>query len=317
MSRMRIFFTSDVHGSEKCFNKYINAGKVYKADVLILGGDVTGKKMAPIIKQPDKSYKVHFLGEDLILKTEEELDKVKKQMKAIGYYAYLTDESEVELLKQDEKKLQEIFTDRMRETIKNWVKFAEERLKGTNIKVYIMPGNDDDYAIDPLLEGHEIVANPNEKIISINGHEMLSLGFSNMTPWKCPRDITEEELKSKIDSLASKIGRMETAIFNIHVPPYGTTIDLAPELDRNLRPIPAGGGGVVMTNVGSKTVREAIKQYQPLIGLHGHVHDSKGMCRIGRTLCFNPGSEYIDGVLRGVIIDIQENKVLDYLFTSG
>lgn len=317
MGKIRIFYASDVHGSERCFKKFINAGKIYKANALILGGDLTGKKMVPILREAEGIYRTRFLGEDLTLKGGEELEKTVRRIKSIGYYVYVTDESEMKLLKEDDKRVQGIFVEKMRATIQDWVSFAEERLKGTGVKVYIMPGNDDDYSIDPLLEGHETVVNPNGKIVSIDGHEMLSLGYSNITPWNCPRDISEEEFELKIDRLASTIDRMETAIFNIHAPPYNTTIDLAPELDENFRPIAAGGGGVVMVSVGSKAVRKAIEKHQPLMSLHGHIHDSKGMCKIGRTLCLNPGSEYIDGVLRGIIIDVEESKVVDYLFTSG
>jgi Icc-related predicted phosphoesterase len=317
MGKIRIFYASDVHGSESCFKKFINAGKIYKANALILGGDLTGKKMVPILKEADGIYRAHFLGEDLTLKGREELEKTVRRIKSIGYYTYITDESEMRLLKGDEKRVQEIFIEKMQATIQDWVNFAEERLRGTDVKVYIMPGNDDDYSIDPLLEGHEVIVNPNNKIVHIDGHEMLSLGYANITPWKCPRDISEEEFELKIEHLASNIDRMETAIFNIHAPPYNTTIDLAPELDENFRPIAAGGGGVVMVNVGSKAVRKAIEKHQPLISFHGHIHDSKGMCKIGRTLCLNPGSEYIDGILRGIIVDVDEKKVVDYLFTSG
>jgi len=315
--KLRIFFTSDLHGSEKCYKKFINAARIYKANVLVVGGDLTGKRIVPIVKQADKTYKMRFLGEDLLLKNEGELEKAKKQIKSVGYYVHVADESEIQALREDEEKLQERFAESMTETIANWVRFAEEKLKGSGVKVYMMPGNDDDYSIDPLLEGHDAVVNPNDKIVLINDHEMLSLGYANMTPWRCPRDITEDELASKIEGLASKVSRMDRAIFNIHVPPYKTTIDLAPELDEKLRPKAAGGGGVIMGNVGSTAVRNAIEKHQPLLGLHGHIHDSKGMCRIARTLCLNPGSEYIDGVLRGVIVDLDENKVRDYLFTSG
>jgi len=317
MPKLRIFFTSDLHGSEKCFKKFINAAHAYKANVLVVGGDLTGKRIVPIVKQADNTYKTRFLGENVILKNEDELEKAKKQIKSVGYYVHVADESEIQLLREDEKKLEERFAESMTETIASWVRFAEEKLRGSEVKVYMMPGNDDDYSIDPLLEGHDVVVNPNDKIFFINDHEMLSLGYANMTPWRCPRDITEHELGSKIEGLASRIDRMDRAIFNIHVPPYKTTIDLAPELDEKFRPKAAGGGGVIMSNVGSTAVRKAIETHQPLLTLHGHIHDSKGMCRIARTLCLNPGSEYVDGILRGVIVDLDGSRVRDYLFTSG
>jgi Icc-related predicted phosphoesterase len=167
------------------------------------------------------------------------------------------------------------------------------------------------------LDGHDAVVNPNEKVVDVRGHEMLSLGYANMTPWRCPRDVTEEELGRMLEKLASQVKSMDGAIFNLHAPPYKTSIDLAPELDENFRPKAVGGGGVIMTNVGSTSVRKAIEDHQPMLTMHGHIHDSRGMCNIGRTLCLNPGSEYIDGILRGAIVDMDGNKVKDYLFTSG
>ena len=317
MPRTRIFYTSDLHGSESCFGKFVNAAKIYKADALIIGGDLTGKQIIPIVRRPDKTYQVTFLGETLILRNEEELAKAKKRISSIGYYIHVADESDMKTLHEDEAKLQETFAIKMRETVANWVELAERKLKGSGVTLYMMPGNDDDLTIDPLLEGHDIVVNPNEKVVTIREHEMISLGYANMTPWRCPRDVTEEKLGEMLEALTSKVQKMDRAIFNLHAPPYKTSIDLAPELDENFRPKAAGGGGVIMTNVGSTAVRKAIEDHQPLLTMHGHIHDSKGMCNIGRTLCLNPGSEYIDGILRGVIVDMEETRVKDYLFTSG
>ena len=317
MPRTRIFYTSDLHGSESCFGKFVNAAKIYKADALIIGGDLTGKQIIPIVRRPDKTYQVTFLGETLILRNEEELARAKKRISSIGYYIHVADESDMKSLHEDEAKLQETFAIKMRETVANWVELAERKLKGSGVTLYMMPGNDDDLTIDPLLEGHDIVVNPNEKVVTIREHEMISLGYANMTPWRCPRDVTEEKLGEMLEALTSKVQKMDRAIFNLHAPPYKTSIDLAPELDENFRPKAAGGGGVVMTNVGSTAVRKAIEDHQPLLTMHGHIHDSKGMCNIGRTLCLNPGSEYIDGILRGVIVDMEETRVKDYLFTSG
>jgi hypothetical protein len=315
--RIRIFYTSDLHGADACFGKFINAAKIYKADALIIGGDLTGKQIIPIVRRPDKTYQVNFLGETLILKNDQELEKAKKRISSIGYYIHVADQADMDALHQDEAKLQDTFGQKMREMVTKWVELAEQKLKGTDVKLYMMPGNDDDMSIDPLLEGHDAVVNPNEKIVTVRGHEMLSLGYANMTPWKCPRDVPEEKLGEMLEGLASKVQNFDGAIFNLHAPPYKTSIDLAPELDENFRPKAAGGGGVIMANVGSMSVRKAIEDHQPLLTMHGHIHDSRGMCNIGRTLCLNPGSEYIDGILRGVIVDIEETKVKDYLFTSG
>jgi Icc-related predicted phosphoesterase len=74
---------------------------------------------------------------------------------------------------------------------------------------------------------------------------------------------------------------------------------------------------MVITGVGSKAVRRAIETYQPILSLHGHIHESRGVATIGRTVCINPGSEYPDGVLRGAIVDFDRDGVKSYVLTSS
>jgi Icc-related predicted phosphoesterase len=69
--------------------------------------------------------------------------------------------------------------------------------------------------------------------------------------------------------------------------------------------------------VGSKAVRTAIEKHYPLLGLHGHVHESRGKTALGRTLCFNPGSFYTEGILTGAVIDLDKKGVKRWFFFSG
>lgn len=318
LTNIRLYFTTDIHGSEVCFKKFINAGAFYKADVLILGGDITGKAVVPIIEKPDGTFHCKFLGESLKVNRGKELEDLMQKIRAIGYYPYTTNSSEAEELFQNQDKLDALFTELIKESVSRWLKIAEERLRGTGIQCFVSPGNDDSFSIDPILDRSKFVINPNEKIVAINGDlEMVSLGNSNITPWKCPRDIPEEELFKKIDNLTSQLKNPEKSIFNIHVPPYGSGIDLAPELDEELKPKLEPGGRFKMISVGSKAVYEAIMKYQPLLGLHGHIHESKGFAKIGRTLCLNPGSEYQEGILRGVLIQLSNGKIKDFMFVAG
>jgi hypothetical protein len=315
---MRIFFATDIHGSEDCFKKFINAGKFYKADILILGGDITGKTIVPIIERPNGTFFCRFLGESLQMDSGEKLDDLMRRIRSIGSYPYLTSPLEWEELSQNQEKVDDIFNDLMKESIRKWLEIADERLRGTGIKCYISPGNDDSFSIDPILSEFEYGINPDGKIVNIDRDlEMISLGNANITPWKCPRDIPEDELSRKIDELVSKLKNVEKSIFNIHVPPYGTGIDSAPELDEEMRPKLGPGGRVKMVSVGSVAVREAILGYQPLLGLHGHIHEARGFVKLGQTLCLNPGSEYRDGVLRGVLIQLSDGKIKDFMFTAG
>ncbi|MFQ5819173.1 MAG: metallophosphoesterase [Candidatus Heimdallarchaeota archaeon] len=317
MANSRIFFVTDLHGSDRCFRKLLNAADAYKAKILICGGDLTGKQIIPIMEQ-DGKYFARFLGEELTLTSQTELDTLVNRIRVVGYYPYITGADEVNQIRNDPQKMEEIFKKLIMESVAEWVRLAEERLQNTDVQLYIQPGNDDHYDIDPILNESEYIINPNAKIVQINpNHEMISLGYSNITPWNCPRDIPEEELAVKIEELASQVSNMKSAIFNIHVPPYGSLIDEAPKLDETLKPQLLPGGEPEMVPTGSTAVRTTIETHQPLLGLHGHIHESKGFTKIGRTFVCNPGSEYSEGILKGFLFTLRPKKVEHYLFTSG
>jgi Icc-related predicted phosphoesterase len=316
---MRIFFASDVHGSTRCFIKFINTPNIYGAKVLILGGDICGKFIVPIIRSSDGSWRTTFLGRAYVVNSREKLRELEERIEISGAYYYETNEEEWNELANNKDKLHDLMIKLMKERVRGWIALCEERLGGRDVKVFISPGNDDPYEIDELLKsshdnivlGDGIVSRINER------HEILMLGVSNKTPWNCPRDIEEDEIKARIDDLVSRMESVETSIFSIHVPPYGSGLDIAPQLDKNLKPVLGPGGAPVMIACGSIAVREAIERYQPMLGLHGHIHESRGAYCIGKTLCLNPGSEYGEGILRGVLIEIRDGKVRDYLFTQG
>jgi len=318
LTRRRIFFATDIHGSDVCFRKFINAGRFYKADVLIFGGDLTGKTLTPIIEGPKETFTCKFLGESITVKGEKELDNLKRKIRSVGSYVYTTDSSEFEELSRNQEKTDELFNSLIEDSVREWLEFAEKRLKNTGIKCYICPGNDDNFCIDPIINESECVVNPDGKIVNVfDDVEMISLGHSNITPWSCPRDITEEELSRKINDLVANVENLEKSIFTIHVPPYNTGIDSAPELDENLRPKLEPGGEVKMMPAGSTAVREAILKFQPLLGLHGHIHESKGFFKLGQTLCVNPGSEYQEGILKGFLMEFSNGKIRDFILTTG
>jgi len=318
MANTRIFFTSDVHGSEVCFMKFLNSAKFYQADVLILGGDITGKMIVPIVHQPDGTAVADFLGTQQVMKTPTEVQALEKNIRNSGYYPYSSTPEEVEKLQADKQLVNELFSKVMAQGVKRWVGIAEERLKGSKAKCFISPGNDDRFDVDAALRESSVVIYPEEKVVSIDdNHEMISSGWANITPWNSPREVPEEELIKKFGPMVDKVQHMENAIFNLHVPPYNTPLDLAPELDATLKPVVKGGGGISMIHVGSTTVRQMIEQHKPLLGLHGHIHESRGFVKIGRTLCINPGSEYGEGILRGAVINLDQKGVKSYILTQG
>jgi len=318
MARTRIFYATDIHGSEDCFRKFLAAAREYKPNVLILGGDITGKMIIPIIAETQSEWTTTFLGERVTMRNETEVQAIEKKIRAVGNYTHRAPRKEAEEMQADENKVEALFSQLMCDSVSSWIKLAEERLRGSGTKCYVSPGNDDTLAIDPIIQSSSYVECPEGKVVMIDDqHEMVSCGYSNMTPWNCPRDISEEELGEKIASMAAQVHDLGRCIFNLHCPPYNTTIDQAPKLDKDLNPSVQPGGGFEMAPAGSIAVRDAIQKHQPLLALHGHIHESKGTFKIGRTLCLNPGSEYAERILRGVLLDIDGNRIKDFLFTSG
>ncbi|MDG6996111.1 MAG: metallophosphoesterase [Nitrososphaerota archaeon] len=316
MSKTTIFFVTDVHGSDVCFRKFINAGKFYGANVLVLGGDITGKMIIPIVEQDDGTHKCTLFGNDMTLKSHEQVEDTVKTIRNAGAYPYVTGRKEFQELQAKPDSVKRLFTKLMVEGIRRWMKLAEERLDHSGIGCYISPGNDDIIEIDEALDSSTYVVNPEEKVVDIGGNEMITLGYANHTPWNSPREVDEEVLEQKIEKMCANVKDMRKTIFNLHVPPIDTIIDQAPMLDETLKPA-LKGGHIQMISAGSIATRKMIEKYSPLIGLHGHIHESKGVERVGKTMCFNPGSEYGSGILRGLICQIEGDKIKSHLLTSG
>lgn len=315
--RTRLFFVTDVHGSDKCFRKFVNGAKFYEAQVLVLGGDITGKMVIPIIDKGNGTYSCRFLANELTLKSKGDVDNITKNIRDAGFYPYLSTPEEVRELQEDKSKLDSLFAKLMVASIDQWVKLAHERLAGTGVRCYISPGNDDIFAIDQHLIDTGVVFNPEGKVVEIDdSHEMITLGYTNHTPWNSPREVNEEKLEGMMEQMCTRVRDPSNCLFNIHCPPIQTLIDQAPALDATLKPI-VKSGQIQMTAAGSIATRKMIEKYQPLAGLHGHIHEGKGTVKIGRTICFNPGSEYTEGILRGLVIDLENGKLKNHMFTSG
>ena len=312
----RLFFTTDVHASDRCFRKFLNAAKVYKADRLILGGDITGKLLVPIVETNDGVYSASIFGNESSF-GRVKLDETRKALQDAGQYSFVTTPRELAEIKADKAKEERVFNDAMVSLLDGWISLVQERLKGTGVTCYLSPGNDDKFEIDRLLADSGQLVNPEGKVVDIDGtHEMITLGVANPTPWRSPREVSEEKLGEMIESMAAGVKRPETAIYNIHVPPIDTELDRAPAVSHDFNYVKEGLG-IKFIHAGSRAVRQSIEMYAPLVGLHGHIHESKGFARLGRTLCLNPGSEYADGMLRGALVNLSDGKVHDFLLTSG
>jgi len=316
----RIFFATDIHGSETCFRKFLSAAGVYKADLLVLGGDITGKLLIPIVALGDEVFRADYLGKEEVARTAEEVRRLEQLIADSGYYYYHCDKSELDEIRASKERQDRLFVEVMKKTLVRWIEHAEDVLQKTGTTCYITGGNDDLQEVVDQLRETEHVKNPDNKVVKIDStHEMASMGWGNITPWKCPRDCSEEELAERIAALLGMVSDSANSIFNFHAPPVNCGLDTAQKLDDSVYPPrPAvADGQPLLFGAGSESVRRAVEKYQPLIDLCGHIHESRGTCKIGRTLVVNPGSEYTEGILRGVIVNLGDKKVVSWQLTSG
>ncbi|MDH5794822.1 MAG: phosphoesterase [Candidatus Bathyarchaeota archaeon] len=300
--KTRIFHATDPHGNELIWRKYLKTSVNYKADVIMLFGDLTGKAIVPIVKRESDWYSAPF-GKTERYFSREEVDKKIKSIRDEGLYAIEMSESDARACQEDEKKMDALFQNVMCETMDRWVSMVEEQVpKG--IQVIVSPGNDDHLAIDDVIKKHERVIYPLNKAVDIGDkYKLISCEWVNPTPWLTPRECPEEELMKKLDREFSRVDRYDDLLCNFHAPPFGTILDVAPKLDKTLKPV-AHFGSVETESVGSKAVLDAIMKYQPLLGLHGHIHECNAHTYLGKTLCVNPGSDYRKGILRGYVVDL-------------
>lgn len=313
---MRIFFATDVHGSETCWRKFLNSGKHYKADVVILGGDMTGKALVPIINDGGGSYHATLLENREVLQGEEQTVAFEQAVKRRGYYPFRVDPDELAELSQDEARWHALFDDHMLGTVREWMALADERLAGTGIRCFVCPGNDDQLEVDEVILQAKTVELGEGRVVEFGNYQMVSSGWANRTPWDTYREEDEPQLAERIGKMVDLITNPpERTVFSLHCPPYGTGLDDAPELTAEMDLKDAGHA---VKPVGSTAVREAIERFGPALSVHGHIHESRGTKRLGKTLCVNPGSSYEQGQLLGAVIDLEDGKqVKKFVLTSG
>ena len=312
---MKLFFATDVHGSEICWKKFISAAKFYEADTLILGGDMTGKAIIPIIAQGGDKYKVTLLEQESMLEGKEAVDKMVATIQNRGYYPYVTTPDEVNEISTTPGRSDALFMDQVMATVARWMDYADAKLAGTGIRCMVCPGNDDVFEIDAAIAASKSVRSVEGQVIQLDEHhEMVSSGWTNPTPWDTHREEPDETLLARIEAVIAQAKNPANAVFNLHAPPYGSGLDEAPELTKDLRPAYAGRS---LVPVGSKSVLKVIEKYEPILGLHGHIHEGKGTRKFKKTLCINPGSMYEQGVLHGAVVELKPNKVGNYVLTTG
>jgi uncharacterized protein len=311
-----LYYASDVHGSEILWRKFLGAAKYYDAEVLVMGGDITGKGIVPVVGDA-AGYRVQQItGEKLL--TESELPEVERRVRDLGLYPYRIRRQDLDGMYSDERAVGDVFARVMRDTLAEWLRLAEERLTGRGVRLYVMIGNDDDESLREVIEASPLAVDPEDRVVEIGeGFSMFSCGWTNPTPWHTPREMPEDQLESHLEAHLVDLADPERAIFNFHAPPYGSGLDQAPVLDETLKPV-VSGGAVTVAAVGSKAVRAVIERHRPALGLHGHIHESRGIATIGPTICINTGSAYSEGVLHGAIVTLDRKKgVKQHVLASG
>lgn len=313
---LTIFFASDLHGSTVCFKKFVNAAGFYGASLLVLGGDLTGKAVLPVAKQTDGSYLAMHSGREIRLTTEQEVRSFLEEVANKGFYGTVLSEEEFRHIKDDEAQRDRLFRRLVVERVIEWADIAREKLKDTDTTIVTAPGNDDFEEIDNALRESGSIEFREMEISEYRGYEILHCGGSTPTPWDTEREYSEAEYRARFDQLLPKVKDMSRCIFNVHVPPKGTTLDECPKLDNDLKVVFEMGNPAKMHG-GSDCVREVIESEQPLVGLHGHIHEGRGSINLGRTVCVNPGSAYPEGILQGTLLKISGGTVESVQMLQG
>jgi len=314
--KTKVYFATDLHGSSKCFRKFLNAGTAYGVDVLVLGGDVTGKALQTIVRGADGRYHCTFIGTTYDVEEGPDLGALEKLIADHGYYPYRAEAGELDARRADGS-LDGLFVELMRARLTEWLALADERLRPSGKRFFFMLGNDDPAELRTLLDGAPWGVHDEGQVVMLDeDHEMISWGYSNLTPWHSHREMTEDQLATAIGEMAGRLQAPERAIVNVHVPPFGSGLDEAPVLDAELT-VQTTVGQVKFAPVGSTAVRDALLQIQPLLGLHGHIHESGGIRRLRRTIAINPGSDYGTGVLNGALITLERDKVSAHQLVRG
>jgi hypothetical protein len=312
---MRIFFATDIHGSDVCWRKFLNAGAFHKADVLVMGGDMTGKAMVPITVS-NGSWRVTLQEQEHVLSTEKEVAAMEKRIRDRGYYPIRLTPDEFVAWDADPTLVDARFKAEMLGQVERWMALADERLAGKGIRCIVSPANDDIFEVDPIIDAAKLVDLGESNLIDLDGFSLVSTGWANPTPWNTFRELPEDELRARIDALVATVPDRQRSIFNFHAPPYGSNLDNAPKIGADMRYV---SGGQALIPVGSHAIRDAILEYGPTLSLHGHIHEGRGAVKLGRTLAVNPGSTYEDGVLQAAIVELDAKKaeVKRYLLING
>ena len=309
---IKLFYVTDIHGSNVCYRKFLNALPIYGVDVAVLNGDLLGKVLIPMVEKPGGGWECHLMGMYTEMNTERSSPTSRRSSRTRATTGCTRPARSSRPPRPTPRRSTSSSSTGPTSASRSGSSWPTSVSRARTTTMYICPGNDDWWEVDDMISCMKVIKPCDNMVVDIDGHEMVSCSRSNPTPWDTPREESEEELAVHLDELCKRVSNYESAIFNFHVPPYGYSLDLCPKLDENMKM-----AAEEKIHAGSQGAKQVIEKYQPLLGLHGHIHESRGAQKAGRTLMINPGSEYSEGILKGVIIMLDKKKVKDYVFTQG
>jgi uncharacterized protein len=315
-TQLSLFYASDIHGSERVFRKFLNAAGFYKVQAIVFGGDLTGKAMIPFVQISPGTYEAEVFGVPHVVSEGSALAELEQFVRDRGSYAYRTTSDEMAALQADPELVSRTFSRVMLQTAEKWVTLADERLRAAGIPALMMPGNDDEPEVKKILAQGEWITDAEDRLVDLEGYQVISFGWATTTPWHSPREISDAELGVRLETLAAQLDPDQPVIFNFHDPPASSGLDMAYKMTGDMK-VEMAGGQAMLAPVGSTSVRDLIQRVQPVLSLHGHIHESRAIRKIGRTVAINPGSAYTEGVLQGVIVTIKGKKVTAQQLVTG
>lgn len=312
----RLLFTSDLHGSTLCFRKAISAAIETDSLALVLGGDLSGKTMTPVVRQISGVWEAWFGEGRETVEGASALIELESAISATGSYPIRLTQDEFLHLESSKGAQREHFARAMKGRLEQWLHEAEETLGRRNIGLHLICGNDDLEELDDVINASNYATNLEKEGAEVAGCELVGDSSANITPFcGCPRDRAESVIEERLRTRISVLQHPDSSVLVTHVPPFGTGIDNAVELDEQLRQRTAAGSSILKP-AGSTAVRKIIEEIQPALSLHGHIHESPGFARLGRTLSCNPGSEYSNGITRCVLISLRDQSVRGHMLLS-
>ncbi len=275
--RFKLAFSTDIHGSEYTFRRSLNIVKARKVDYFIISGGLTSKDIV-FVEEIGGIYLLNGKKVNLKNLTEDSLRS--------GKYLIVNKKEVIEDLSKDKNKLQKILVEIAAEQMSRWIKIADEMYSLE--KIFWSPAHGDVPQLDDILRGlgAKLI---NENVVSLDDIQLISLGLGSPLS-NSFREVSDSEIYLKGKSLF-KDAEAGMTIMNFHMPPYDTKIDVAKQ-------------GFKKIHKGSKAVLDLIKEFKPIVSLHGHVHEATGMDKIDNTMAINPGSLYQLGEPSVVVFDV-------------